>query len=304
MAESAPSHRSGFVALAGKPNVGKSTLINVLLGQKVAAVSPRPQTTRRRQLAILSREDAQLIFVDTPGLHHPRHRLGEYMNQDTVKALEDADAVLFLGDLSTPPEEEDRLVVEAIQRLKHPHPLIFGLNKVDLVSAGELAERVQAYQELLPEAPVIPFSATLGQNLDLLLSALIAALPEGPPLYDPEQITDFYERDIAADLIREAALLLLRDEVPHGIAVRIDEYKERGETGAYIAATLLVERESHKAIVIGEGGAMIKRIGSAARQEIERISGRRAYLELRVKVSKNWRDDPNTLRWLGYAPKN
>jgi len=282
----------------GRPNVGKSTLLNALLGQKVAAVSPRPQTTRRRQLGILSLDTAQIIFVDTPGVHRPRHKLGELMNQAAREALTDADVILFLADISVPPQDEDRLLADMIAATNGAAKTIFVLNKLDLLPPAKLELQTVAYQQLLPGAQILPLSAARGDHRDDLILAILARLPEGPEYFPREQITDLYERDIAADLIREAALLCLDDEVPHGIAVRIEDYKDRREEQAYIAATLFVERETHKGIVIGQGGAMLKKIGSAARQEIEALTGRHVFLDLKVKVQKGWRDDEQALRRL------
>lgn len=295
--------RSGFIAILGKPNVGKSTLVNALLGQKIAAVSPRPQTTRRRQLGILTLPDAQLIFVDTPGVHMPKHKLGQFFNQEAEEALDGVDAVLFLVDASLEPDEEDRQTARLIQSLRHKPSLILGLNKIDKLPTAAL-ELVRAdYQALVPEAPSLAFSAANRQGLKELLEALTARLPVRPAEFPEEQITDLYEREIATELIREAALIYLRDEVPHALAVRLDEFSERENGNAYIAATLLVERDSQKGIVIGEKGAMLKKIGSAARKEIEAMSGRKIFLELRVKVEKDWRDNENALRRLGYKIK-
>jgi GTPase len=289
---------SGYIAIIGRPNVGKSTLVNTLLGQKVAAVSPKAQTTRRRQLGILTTETYQMVFVDTPGLHNPRHKLGEFLNQEARDALDGVDAVLWLVDSTIDPSEED----QGIASLLPPRvPLVLALNKMDLVSAEGLAARRVAYHAILPrEAEMVNLSATRGDGLPDLLTLLVSFLPVREPEFDPEQVTDLYEREIAADLIREAALLKLRDEVPHGLAVRIDEFKERDNGMAYIAATLFVERESQKGIVIGEGGRMLKSIGSAAREEIESMGGRRVFLELRVKVLKDWRNDEEWLRRFGY----
>lgn len=295
-------YHSGFVTLIGRPNVGKSTLLNSLLSQKIAAVSPRPQTTRRRQLGILSQEDGQIIFIDTPGLHKPVHKLGEYMNEVAAATLEDADVIVWLVDASQPPQEEDRLIAARMDQIgaKLP-PVLLALNKVDLIDPQNLPARMEEFRALRPSAQAFRLSAATGEGRDELLARIIQALPEGQPYYDPDQITDLYERDIAADLIREAALRHLRDEVPHGIAVRIDEYKERSEEQVYIGATLFVERESHKGIVIGQSASMLKQIGTTARQEIEAMSGRHVYLELRVKVNKNWRDNPEALKQLGFV---
>jgi GTP-binding protein Era len=293
-------YRSGFVAILGKPNAGKSTLVNTLLGQKIAAVSPRPQTTRRRQLGILTTPTAQIVFVDTPGVHTPRHKLGRFFNQEAEEALVGVDIVLTLVDASSAPDEDDQRIASLLARMRHKPSLVLGLNKRDLLSAEQLEKRQAVYHALVPDAIVLAFSATNRLGLDALLQMLISRLPLRPAEFPAEQLTDLYEREIAAELIRESALIFLRDEVPHALAVRMDEYTERGEEGAFIAATLFVERDSQKGIIIGEGGAMLKKIGSAARKEIEAMSGRRVFLELRVKLSKNWRNNEAALRRFGY----
>ncbi len=295
--------RSGFVAILGRPNVGKSTLVNALLGQKIAAVSPKPQTTRRRQLGILTDESSQIVFVDTPGLHAPRHKLGEYLNQEARESLQQVDAVLFLVDSSVEPAEEDRLVADLLRGLPHRVSRFLVLNKIDLLDPLQLAARLKTYSELFPGVGQLMVSARQGTGLEELHAALVAVLPQRPPEYPEDQVTGSFERDIAADLIREAALLNLHDEVPHGIAVRIDEFTERENGMAYIGATLFVERESQKGIVIGDGGRMLKSIGTAARGQIESMGGRPVYLELRVKVLKEWRRDENALQRFGYKIK-
>ena len=298
--ETLSEHRSGYVALLGKPNVGKSTLVNALIGQKIAAVTSKAQTTRRRQLGILSTDAYQAIFTDTPGLHQERTKLGRLMNEDALKALEDADIVWLILDISQAIDEDDRHLINTLKSTAKKVPLWALLNKQDIADASAEKQVRQRLAESLPEVPIYSISAREQAGLDILKSDLSAALPLGPPFYDPEQITDLYERQIAADLIRESALNLLRDEVPHGIAVRIDEYIERGESGARINATLFVEKESHRGIVLGRKGSQIKAIGTQARKEIERMSGRKIYLELRVKLRKNWRNDEAVLNRFGY----
>lgn len=295
---------SGYIAVVGRPNVGKSTLINALLHQKVAPVSPRPQTTRRRQLGILTLEVAQLVFIDTPGLHRPRHKLGEFLNQEADEAMKGVDVVLWLVDAGAQPSEEDMDVAARLNSLGPSIPLILAANKVDLVDEGTCARNLVAYGALLKRGNTpIKISATRHDGLQELVSLLIACCPARPAEYDQDQVTDLYEREIAADLIRESALLQLRDEVPHALAVRVDEFRERPNGVSYIAVTLLVERESQKGIVIGESGKMLKRIGTHARREIESMTGRKVFLEMRVKVERDWRNDAASLHQLGYRLK-
>ena len=297
--------RAGFVAVMGRPNVGKSTLINSILGQKIAAVSPRPQTTRHQQLGILTREDAQIIFIDTPGLHRPLHKLGEFMNKEAVDALNDCDVILFIVDINQyPPHDEDYLLVNALEKIKDLPPTILALNKIDILKSkhgqDEIEKRSLAYQNLLPNAQSIKISALTGENLEELINLITQNIPINEAFFPEDQITDLFERDIVADLIREAALNNLRDEVPHAIAVRIDEFTERDNNGLFIAATLFVEKESHKGIVIGKGGQMLKTIGTNARKEIEAMNGKKVYLQLRVKVRKNWRNNESILKNFGF----
>jgi len=296
MKENNSDYKVGFVAVMGRPNVGKSTLINALIGQKVAAVSPRPQTTRRRQEGIYTTENYQIIFIDTPGVHQPRSKLGERMNIDARSALEHCDLVLFMVDASQMPSDEDKQLGSILHSAVRTERVLLVLNKIDLVQDSQIPDAQAAYQGLIPTNDCILISATRGDNRDALVTKIVAHLPTGEPFYPEEQVTDLFERDITADLIREACLYNLRYEVPHGIVVRIDEFTERNEQGVYIEATIFVERESHKGIAIGQNGQMLKKIGTAARIEIEAMSGKKVYLLLRVKVRKNWRDDEKLVK--------
>jgi len=302
-----PDHRSGFVAVVGKPNVGKSTLMNATLGQKVSIVSSKPQTTRNRLLGILTLErergdvaDAQIIFVDTPGIHQPLHKLGTYMVETAIRAIPDADVVLFLVDVSRLPGGQDRQIA-AILGEQCRVPVLLALNKADLLPPSQVIAHTEAYQALGTFNGWFLISALRGDNLPSLLEATIARLPMGPRYYPEEEVTDQQLRFMAAELVREQVLHLLRQEVPHSVAVVVEEFKERRADLTYIGATILVERDTHKAILLGQGGTMIQRIGRDARQQIEDLLGTRVYLELWVKVRRNWRSDEQELRRLGYA---
>lgn len=292
-----PDHRSGYVAVVGRPNVGKSTLMNYYLGQKVAIVSPRPQTTRQQLLGILTLPEAQVIFVDTPGIHRPYDRLGEYMIELARRAILDADVALWVVDLSEHPGSQER---DIARLLEDAEQVILALNKMDLVAPGDLPVRAELYQEHVPRAEAIPISAVNGEGCDQLLATIIGSLPLGPRYFPEEQVTDQQERFVVAELVREQVLTHLREEVPHAVAVMVEEFKERREDLIYVSATVFVERESQKGILIGKGGQMLRTIGAAARREIEEFLQARVYLELWVKVRKNWRKDPKELRRLGY----
>jgi GTP-binding protein Era len=302
-----PEHRSGFVAVVGRPNVGKSTLMNAYLGQKIAIVSPKPQTTRDRLLGILTlvRErgdlaDAQIIFVDTPGIHQPLHKLGEYMVETAIRAIPDADVVLFLVDASRPPSDEDRQIAEILQQ-RGPMPVLLTLNKADLLTPEQETTSAEAYRALGHFDDWLPVSALHGDNLNALLEATIERLPFGPRYYPEDQVTDQQTRFIAAELVREQVLRHIRQEIPYSVAVIVDQFKARSEDMTYISANIFVERDTQKAIILGQGGRMIKRIGKDARQQIEELVGTRVYLELWVKVRKKWRQNENELERMGYS---
>lgn len=300
MAEENKFH-AGYVAVVGRPNVGKSTLINTLLDQKIAAVSAKPQTTRRRQLGILTTETSQIIFVDTPGLHVPQHKLGDFMNQEAAESLHDADLVLWLVDASAPISPEDKLIADRLNAIRKRPPVLMTLSKCDLVSEDTLLERKKACLDLFPANDMVAISSLTKEGLEELKGKILVSLPLGEHFYDADTVTDYYERDIAGELIREAVLEFVRDEVPHCIAVQVDQFEERGDEGAYIVGTIFVERDSQKGIVIGQHAEMIKKIGMRARQEIESMSGRKVYLDLHVKVNKNWRNSADALKLLGFA---
>jgi GTPase len=290
--------RSGFVALVGKPNVGKSTLLNAYLGTKISIVSPKPQTTRIAVRGILNRDDAQIVFIDTPGLHQPKSRLGEFMVEAARRSLPDADVVCFVVDAGEPPSAQDRRIAELVKRSRKPAILV--LNKVDIARHAD--HGLRQYEELGPWEYEIAVSAKLGNGLDGLLDQIIARLPVGPRFFPPDQLTDLPEREHVAELIREKVLLNTQQEVPHGVAIEIEEWETRGKR-LYIRATINVEREGHKGIIIGDQGQMLKKIGSAARFEIERALDQPVFLDLWIKVRKDWRSDPSSLRWLGYDLK-
>jgi GTP-binding protein Era len=284
------------VALVGKPNVGKSTLLNALLGQKIAIVSPKPQTTRVAQRGILNLEEAQIIFVDTPGIHDPRTKLGSFMVEQARRSIPDADVVCFVVDISAPPNRTEQRIADLARRSRASRILV--LNKLDQRPRGGV-NFLDAYRELGPWDMEVAVSALRRKGLETLVDELVRRLPAGPPLYPVDQITDQSEREHAAELVREQVLRFIEQEVPHGVAVEVEEWEEKGQA-VYIRMTIYVEKDSQKGILIGAAGAMLKRIGSGARRGIEETIGRQVYLELWVKVRPNWRDDSSSLHWLGY----
>ncbi len=293
-------HKSGMVAVAGRPNVGKSTLMNALIRQKVAIVSPRPQTTRTRQLGILTESEYQIIFIDTPGLIKPRHKLDEFMVATADESLHDGDIVLWLVDASEPPGTGDEIIAEILKALPKEIIVILAMNKSDLIPPEEVVNRSEAYRKLLPDAQWILISALRGDGLESLLKMLVDGLPEGPRFYPSDQMTDSFMREIAAELIREQIFLQMRDELPYGTVVQVDEYKERENDVTYIKATIFVEKENHKRMIIGAKGSQLREIGAAARLEIQEMVQGKIYLDLWVKVAPHWRRDENTLKRFGY----
>jgi GTP-binding protein Era len=293
-------HRSGVVAVVGRPNVGKSTLINRILGQKIAIVSPKPQTTRQTQLGIYTTGQGQILFVDTPGLHAPRHKLGEYMVNAAESALRETDVILLLFDGSTPPDTGDQHLAETAARLHGDTPIFLVLNKADLLNPARQLPIVGAYTELVPHEKNFLISALTGGGVDDLMSDVMAQMPQGPRLYPADQVSEVNLRFIATEVIREKVMLHTEQEIPHSVAIEIIEYKERSEDMTFISANIFVERNSQKGIVIGKNGAMIKQIGVEARTELAEILDTGVYLDLHVKVLPNWRSDPKLLERFGY----
>lgn len=295
-----PGHRAGFVSLVGRPNVGKSTLLNRLLGQKIAIVSPKPQTTRNRIRGIRTRPDAQVVYVDTPGLHPPRGKLGRLLAAATAQAMEEVDAVVLVADATAPVEAEGAEVFEALRAVAAP--VVLGLNKIDLVpDKSRLLPVLEAYAARHAFRELVPISAADGTGVDRLEAVLVTLLPLGPPLYPPDAVTDQPETFFVAETVREKLFLETQQEVPYASAVRVEELVDRGSGGPlYVRAEIFVERPSQKAIVIGAGGATLRRIGQAARRDLEAFFGVRLYLDLRVRVRKAWRQDDRALRELGY----
>ncbi|MBQ9867964.1 MAG: GTPase Era [Lachnospiraceae bacterium] len=293
--------KSGFCALIGRPNVGKSTLMNRIIGQKIAITSPRPQTTRMRIQTVLTEDRGQVVFVDTPGIHKAKNRLGDYMLSVAKKSLKDSDVILWLVEPTERIPDGDEEIALSLKDIKAP--LILVINKTDTVKPAELLAVIDAYKDLCNFAEIIPLSALKGDNVDDLVDSIFKYLPQGPYYYDEDDLTDQTQRSIVAELIREKALYLLDKEIPHGIAVMIDrmEYRERGRGGIYdIDATIVCEKNSHKGIIIGKGGSMLKAIGAKARPEMEKMLDCSVNLQLWVKVKENWRDSDFLVANFGY----
>lgn len=287
--------RSGFISIIGRPNVGKSTLLNALLGEKIAIISDKPQTTRNRILGILNRPDAQLVFIDTPGIHKPMHKMNEAMVKTALATYNEVDVILFMVEAGAPPGPGDRFIIDTLSNVKTPVFLL--INKIDLVKKDTLLPLIEQYRSLHPFAEIFPVSA-LHADLAGLVDALISRLPEGPKYFPEDELTDQPERFIISELIREKIFLLTRDEVPYSTAVVIEDMKE--EPGlSRVNAVIYVERESQKGIIIGRGGEMLKKIGTLAREDAERLLGTKIFLQLWVKVKKDWREDERMLKEIG-----
>lgn len=297
MAENQAFH-SGFVAIIGRPNVGKSTLLNRIVGQKVAIMSDKAQTTRNRIQGIYTTSDTQLVFIDTPGIHKPHSRLGDFMVKSALSTLGEVDAVLFMINADERRGAGDNFIIDRLKNVKKPIYLV--INKIDQVHPDHLLEVMDQYKDALPWKEVYPISALEGNNVDELLTTLKGQLPEGPQYYPADQVTDHPERFIISELIREKVLELTRQEVPHSTAVVIDSIKRQDEQKIHIQATIIIERSSQKGIIIGKGGSMLKKIGSMARRDIEHLMGDKVYLELWVKVQENWKDRQDLLASYGY----
>lgn len=291
-------HKSGFVAIVGRPNVGKSTLLNRIVGQKIAIMSDKAQTTRNKIQGVYTTPEAQLIFIDTPGIHKPKHRLGDFMVESAYSALREVDAVLFMISADQRRGRGDDFIIERLKNVQSPVYLI--INKIDKVHPDELLGIIEDYSAQMPFAQVVPISATEGNNVDRLMEVLIAEMPEGPQYFPDDQVTDHPEYFIVSELIREKVLFLTRDEVPHSVAVVVDSMKRNENDKIQIQATIIVERDSQKGIIIGKGGKMLKEIGTKARKDIENLLGDKVFLELWVKVQKDWRDKRVYLQDFGY----
>ncbi|ACX64050.1 GTP-binding protein Era [Paenibacillus sp. cl141a] len=290
--------KSGFVAIIGRPNVGKSTLMNQVIGQKIAIMSDKPQTTRNKIHGVYTTPDSQVVFLDTPGIHKRQSKLGDYMNQTALSTLGEVEAALFLVDASEGIGGGDRYIAEQLQKIKTP--IILVMNKIDKIEPPALLPLIEQYRKLHDFAEIVPISAKLGSNVNTLLEQIQKYLPPGPQYYPEDQVTDHPEQFVCAELIREKILHMTREEVPHSIAVTIEDMRVEENGTVYISAVIFVERDSQKGIIIGKQGALLKEVGRQARQDIQRLLGSKIFLELWVKVKKDWRNQERVLRDLGF----
>ncbi|GAA1370877.1 GTPase Era [Peribacillus frigoritolerans] len=292
-------YKSGFISIIGRPNVGKSTFLNRVIGQKIAIMSDKPQTTRNKVQGVLTQNDSQMIFIDTPGIHKPKHKLGDFMMKVATNTLKEVDLILFMINATEGYGRGDEFIIEKLQSVKTPVFLV--VNKIDAMHPDDLLPIIEKYQQLYPFAAVVPISALEGNNVDTLLEQIKDHLPEGPQFYPADQVTDHPERFIISELVREKVLHLTREEIPHSVAVVIDSIKKMDNSDTInVMATIVVERDSQKGIVIGKQGKMLKEVGSRARVDIENLLGSKVFLELWVKVQKDWRNKASQLRDYGF----
>ncbi|WP_100331603.1 GTPase Era [Bacillus xiapuensis] len=292
-------YKSGFISIIGRPNVGKSTFLNRVIGQKIAIMSDKPQTTRNKVQGVYTKDHAQMIFIDTPGIHKPKHKLGDFMMKVAINTLKEVDLVLFMVNAEEGYGRGDEFIIEKLKSVRTPVFLV--LNKIDRIHPDQLLEVIDHYKDLYSFQEIIPISALEGNNVDHLLAQIEEALPEGPQYYPADQVTDHPERFIVSELIREKVLHVTREEVPHSIAVVIDKMERRKDKEIiHVMATIVVERDSQKGIVIGKRGSLLKEIGQRARQDIENLLGSQVFLELWVKVQKDWRNRQSNLRDFGF----
>jgi GTPase len=291
-------YKSGFATLIGRPNVGKSTLMNQIIGQKIAIMSDKPQTTRNKIQGVYTKEDVQIVFLDTPGIHKPKSKLGDYMVKVATNTLAEVDLVLFLADVAEGLGGGDKFIIEQLKGIRTPVMLV--LNKIDQVHPEALLPVIAQYKDLYPFAEIVPVSALQGNNVSTLLEQIVKYMPEGPQYYPADQVTDYPEQFICAELIREKILHQTREEIPHSIAVTVEQMKVEENGVVHIGAVIFVERDSQKGIVIGKNGALLKEIGRLARKDMEALLGSKIFLELWVKVKKDWRNQDRVLRDLGF----
>lgn len=294
--------KSGFVAIVGRPNVGKSTLLNRVIGQKIAIMSDKAQTTRNKIQGVYTDKDSQIIFIDTPGIHKPKHALGEFMVESAYSSLKEVEVVLFLVSANQEIGRGDRFIIERLKHLKAPVYLV--INKIDLIHPDKLLDSIDEYSKEMDFAEIIPVSALQGNNVPELLTTLKSKLPQGPQYYPADQVSDHPEYFVVAELIREKVLHLTKEEIPHSVAVVVDQMKRNEQGKIHVYATIIVERSSQKGIIIGKGGRLLKEVGIRARQDIEALLGDKVFLELWVKVQKDWRDKQTYLNDYGYKAKD